>query len=598
MVVPNTTARRHPWLANFEHAPEQAFSDLLAGYADIAPLDRADSPDAARMLFGGLDEADSARKALGPAIISWLEHRQKASVPAAPAKLQRWVREICESFEIIALLREARAAVGLRRKFVTLNEWVANFVLGPARDTRAEYWRALALTQPLVARTAPEIDDWGLAPLWQYICREAGGSLPTRYLDIGLLGLRCLPDRSGGSEVPWVSGLAHWALAREPSSAEFKAAWFALKPLYPRAPQRWEKLVRELLSTPVFVSAGIKPPAWWAIDPDLARMAQGQYFGTPNALRSPLPRDCDEVTATFDDPFDQVVPRINRLMDAHRHYLYATGDSQFIIRAIHALGTALIEHGGDALHRRADLAQSLAREGLRWTPDDSYLWALWRDALAADGAFDAAELVGWERVRRIPEDVEARTQLATLLATSLNRAEEAEALLRDTIVKFPDNVHARCQLAVLLATSMNRPSEAERLLVDTISRFPDSVYPHNEFTELLISNDRLDEAIDVIETAFSASPANIVSYMLRASLYSNRGRVDEALEIVRRGLKTDASNKKLLNFKEILLRGNTLPLLGLEPKRGTPATGLESEPGSDPDIKHVLQLVVFGRSDF
>ena len=102
--------RRHPWLATFESAPEKAFGDLLAGYADIPPYERADPPDAVRMLFGPLDEADDARKALGPAIISWLENRRMEALPAAPAKLQRRVREICEALEIVALLRVTNAA--------------------------------------------------------------------------------------------------------------------------------------------------------------------------------------------------------------------------------------------------------------------------------------------------------------------------------------------------------------------------------------------------------------------------------------------------------------------------------------------------------
>lgn len=101
---------RHPWLARFESAPEEAFGDLLAGYADIHPYERADAPDAARILFGPPNPEDSARKPLGPAILAWLEKRRKQPQPAARPKLQRRVREICEAFEIVALLDAADAA--------------------------------------------------------------------------------------------------------------------------------------------------------------------------------------------------------------------------------------------------------------------------------------------------------------------------------------------------------------------------------------------------------------------------------------------------------------------------------------------------------
>jgi hypothetical protein len=168
------TPSRHPWLTRFENAPEQSFGDLLAGYADIHPYERADAPDAARMLFGPLDPGDKARCVLGPAVLTWLEKRRKEPLPAARPKLQRRVREICEALEIIALLDVADAAVELRRRFIIWNDWVARLVLSSARDARAEYWRMLALTQPLVAKAAPDTDANGLAPLWQRICCEAG----------------------------------------------------------------------------------------------------------------------------------------------------------------------------------------------------------------------------------------------------------------------------------------------------------------------------------------------------------------------------------------------------------------------------------------
>ena len=78
---------RHPWLTRFESAPEEAFGEFLAGYADIHPYERADAPDAARMLFGPLDPEDGARKALGPAILAWLEKQQKEPLPAGPSQV-------------------------------------------------------------------------------------------------------------------------------------------------------------------------------------------------------------------------------------------------------------------------------------------------------------------------------------------------------------------------------------------------------------------------------------------------------------------------------------------------------------------------------
>ncbi|MFZ1963166.1 MAG: hypothetical protein WAU78_06825 [Roseiarcus sp.] len=486
---------RHPWLTRFESAPEEAFGDLLSGYAAIHPYERADAPDAALMLFGPLDPEDSARKALGQAITAWLEDKRKEPLPAARPKLQRRVREISEAFEIVALLDVADAAVELRRQFIRWNDWVARLALSPARDARAEYLRMLALTQPLVTKFAPEIGANSLEPMWQRICREAGGRLPRHYLSLGLLGLRRLPETDEGSEVPWVSGLAQWALAQHPSDSEFKAEWLALKPLYPRAPQRWRRLIARLLSAPTFADAEIEPPGWWRVDPDFAPLSRGTFKTTGAPLRSPLPQDCDRVIGKFNDRFKNVEPAIDELFENHRRYLRATGDAHYFVRAVHFLGRELIERGGDSPHARAQKAQSLAREGLRLQPYNPFLWSLWRDALLADDAPEAAELIGWESVRRLPTDAEKRAQLATLLARSPDRFGEVETLLKETVEKFPNDAIARNQLAALIARTPDRVGEAETLLKETVEKFPNDAIARNQLATLLaISPDRIKEA--------------------------------------------------------------------------------------------------------
>ena len=555
---------RHPWLAQFEDAPEAAFGDLLAGYADIHPYERADAPDAARMLFGPLDQDDRARKLLGPAILSWLEKRRKQQLPAARPKLQRQVREISEAFEIVGLLDVTDAAVGLRRRFILWNEWTARLVLSPARDARATFWRTLALTQKLVSEAAPQLDADGLAPMWQRICREAGARLPRHYLSIGLLGLRRLPKRDNASELPWIAGLAQWAIAQRPADAEFKAEWFGLKPLYPRAPERWRKLVANLLSAPTFKDAGIEAPAWWHVDPDFAPMVQGRYTISDAPLRSPMPKDCDRVISELDDPFERVEPLIDRLIQGHRRYLHATGHSYYFVRAIHALGQALIEKCGDAIHVRARKAQLLAREGLKWEPYDCHLWGLWRDALVAEDMPEAAELVGWECVRRDPANVDARNQLATLLANSLGKLDEAETLLRETIEKFPDDAVARSELA-----------------------------------ELLIFEDRIAEAASFLDAAFDSGFSE-ATFSARARIYSYENRPDDARRIIETGLKLDPYSVVLNGFVQRLSEGKKLPLKSgafrTAPDRGEFRSAAVS--AAHPEIVEVTRLGTMRRLRF
>jgi len=542
----------HPWLAEFEKAPVEAFGELLSGYAKIFPYDRADAPDAARMLFGPLPADDPLLVALDHAATSWLEQRREGPLPGERPKLQRAIREICEAFEIIALLGLADAATDLRRRFVVWNEWVARLVLSPARDARAEYWRSLALTQPLVAGASRGAEAHGLEPLWYRLCRAAGGLLPKRYLDIGLLGLRRLRESESGSEVPWVGGLAQWALAQDPSESEFKAEWLALKALYPRSPQRWRALVARLLSTATF--AHVEPPAWWGFDTDFAQLKREINPTHRASLQSPLPAEAHSLIARFGEPFVNIEPRINALFERHRRFVSQTGDAQYFVRAIDAVGRALIGRAGDAPHARAGKAQLLAREGLSWKPYDTILWSLWRDALAADGLIEAAELVAWEKLHRVPTDPEGYNQLAGLLARQPKRRDEAEALFRHMIVLFPQNVHTRNRLA-----------------------------------ELLIVEDRISEAIAVFDGIFRAGMEDAVSYALRARLYSHEGKNELARDAVRKGLELDPTDFGLLNWQQRLDHDEPLPLktAALDEPLPSPPAAHEFQP--DPVLEGILR---------
>ncbi|MBC7951728.1 MAG: tetratricopeptide repeat protein [Rhodospirillaceae bacterium] len=430
---------RHPWLGRFTAAPEDEFSKLLAGHADIFPYDRADIPDAARSLFGSLAAEDPARAALGQTILAWLERRRRAPFPTDRSALQRALREICEAFEIVSYLEVTDAAVTLRRRFPLWNEWVAPLALSTSRDARAAYWRMLALTQPLI-RAAVPLD---MTPFWLNLCREAGDRLPSRYLDIGLLGLRRLPE-----EYAWLAGLAQWAKARQPSEAQFRAEWLALKPLYPKAPKRWRDLVGTLLASAPYQDVGIEAPAWWACDSDFAPLARPEARAAHRPIRSPMPDENQGVIDRFNLPFAQVRRNIISMIDRHRQFARVTGESRFAVRAIHSLGSALIGREGDCFADGCLLAADLAREGLEWQPFDSFLWSLWRDALAMIDAREAAETLGWEAVRRLPDNPRANTELAEMLI-AFGRTDAAEEVVEAAFLREVANSNHYSLLARL-----------------------------------------------------------------------------------------------------------------------------------------------------
>lgn len=555
MTAIRTPPRRHPWLDEFERAPMAAFGDLLAGYARIPPYERADAPDAARMLFGPLSSEDPARRLLGTAILDWLEQRRRQSPPANPARLQSWVREVCEAFEIVSLLDVSEAAIGLRRRFDEWNAWVARFVLAPSRDARAEYWRMLALTQPLVAKSGARNNPDSLAPHWVDICQAADSMLPHRYLRIGLLGLRRLQSALDGKDVPWVAGLMRWALACYPKPTEFQAEWRALKPMYPRTDQRWRQVVGHLLETTLFCADRDALLALWRGDSDIAPIAREGFHLRGEMLRSPGPDDARAVTDRIGESWDRIEPRIDMLMHQHRRFLSAASDPQYFVRAVHTLGRALIRTRADEPHARARKAEALAQEGLDWAPYDRHLWSLWREALEADGVLEAAELVGWESVRRDPNDVDARTQLATLLAEALGRPADAEALLRGTIATFPANVVARNQLA-----------------------------------ELVIAIGDVPAAEAIVNAAFAAGVVDGATYALRARLQAHRGQTEQALATLREGMgRFPDSISFLRDYERILTEGRTLRL---ERSAMAPRPVTVSPAPADPELETATR---FGR---
>lgn len=555
LTATRTPPRRHPWLDTFEQAPMAAFGDLLAGYARIPPYERADAPDAARMLFGPLPSDDPARLLLGPAILDWLEHRRRQPPPTRPPRLQSWVREVCEAFEIVSLLDVSEAAIGLRRRFDDWNAWAARFVLAPSRDARAEYWRMLALTQPLMADSGDSNNPDGLAPLWQEICAAADSTLPHRYLRIGLLGLRRLQTALDGKEVPWVAGLMRWALACDPKPAEFQAEWRALKPMYPRTDRQWRQVVGSLLATTGFRDHRDTLLEKWRADPDIAPLLRPDASVRGHERHAPTRDDCNIVIGQLSEPWQQIEPRIDTLMHRHRLFLRATSEPYYFVRAIDALGRALIQTPADQPNARARKAQALAREGLDWAPYDRHLWSLWREALEADGALEAAELVGWEFVRRDPDNPDARTQLATLLAVAAGRPADGEALLRGTIDAFPDDVVARTQLA-----------------------------------ELAIATGDVPKAEATVDAAFVAGVVDGATYALRARLQAHRGQQQQALATLGEGMRLFPDNiPTLRDYERILTEGRTLRL---ESGAMAPRPVAVSPPPDDPALDSATR---FGR---
>jgi hypothetical protein len=295
------------------------------------------------------------------------------------------------------------------------------------------------------------------------LCRTAGSTYPKRYLQIGLLGLRRVPSAIERGDFPWIAGLAGWALEQKPTDQEFMEAWRPMKRLYPVSPRVLRQLVFNVLSQKMFADAEIQPPGWWANDPDYSTTINAQRRGhslhpPPRELLMGLINELRNNAA-----FSDVRVPLEQLSDDYQRYTDLTGDDFFLVRSFCNLGKELLRNMVDSYSERAHYAEHLARKALRYQPRNPIAWGLWRDALFSRGAYDASVSLGWETVRRFPNDPQMRTELAEILIAR-NQLDEALSAIKGAFDAGASNHYTYAIYARLLAH--NGDSMAAKQAID------------------------------------------------------------------------------------------------------------------------------------
>jgi hypothetical protein len=399
-----------------------------------------------------------------------------------------WDRNALAAFDLVRVvqrLRPNRTTIDLHKRFSYWNNWVENLVVDQGLDLRREYWRALALSQD-IARTAG-LEARRLLPFWLNICGESGsrGRYDETYLTVGLLGLRRLPlsedEGENANEEAALYGLARWAAAQLPKKQRFLREWRVMEDAFPRDPTFWTPLIAKVVATvedDLFHKTrqkGITFPAaqWWREEVEVGEV---RHAAPLDETSPPHPSRLDFVLDGIrrTRPFKTLQSPIKGLVSAHERYASRTGDTYYLMRTACNIGRQLLENAGDEVEKRADMAHELARLALRYEASDVFAWSLWRDALAALGQVEAAELVGWEAVRRFPEDPQRRNQLARFFSDQPDRDRDAEDLLRETIQLFPEDVVSRSQLAVTVGRNANRVSEALAIVREALKIDPEN----------------------------------------------------------------------------------------------------------------------------
>lgn len=448
----------HPWLSMLIAAPLQEVGRLLAGKAPLGGLSGADIRSAAKMLVGQRAGDDEARVAFDTGLSLWLAEVRVASLAAG--EMARIAYEASDALAIAGIVRLPLSGRELRHNMEDWFSWCSRIGSYPTSDVRLELLFALASTQS-VAVTSASGRSFELEPLWMNILAGEIQSSSDDYISIALLGLRMLPERPGSlPERLWLSGLIHWARHQRPTYQHFGYHWRALRTLYPRTKTHWKTQVGYVLRQQ-------------EMPPELSDFWRNEIGNVEATLDSQVPDEAwramssahkfNAMLSRAGDPISTIEPEIRSEIAARVRFAEITGLHYYLTSTCCNLGMRLIEAGSPAESlARGRLAAELALTTLRWSVDDPFGWALWRDALEMQRAYEAAELVGWEAVRRYPENVQFRGQLGMLLYR-MGHVQEARAVMADTLKRFPHNDVARCAMAEAMIAA-DQIDEAEVLL--------------------------------------------------------------------------------------------------------------------------------------
>lgn len=464
------------WKAELQADGKGALRALLDGTASLGHLSAAEPEDAVAGILGTETAAPDLFAAFDRGCLSLAEDFRATLLQKEGRSFRVELAKLTILVSIIRRLLPSKTVGDFHRRYILWSGFFENFVVDRGLDLRREYFRILALSQDIHADDKPR----RLMPHWLSICAESGdaGRYDQSYLRVAMLGLRRLPlgEEFSANEDFALQGLARWAVCQRPREAAFEREWRILEGDFPRDAGFWADHVqaaliaaeRELFERTNGRETTFPIAAWWRQDVDLHPTQPAPTRA--DAAEPPARGQHEAILRDITRPLTGLAPRIQTLMSGHRQYADLTGDVFFLVRTACNVGMRLIQAGSpEERSARGELAIFLASLAFEYDPVNVYAWSLLRDALVAAGRLADAELVGWEAIRRFPEDYQWRTQLALVLTEQMGMGEEAAALLRETIELFPGEIYPRTQLATILADDLNKREEARTILAGAIA---------------------------------------------------------------------------------------------------------------------------------
>ena len=494
-----------PWFETFRDDPDQAVADLFSGRAGVGSSLRLDVPELLYQAFPS--NRTDERTQLDDALWKWLiDMRESYEDQVERLGFPVYGKRLCDALTALQLLDLPRTRDLIRDDLNAWLRWLVPLRWAPERDPALECLRLLTRRQPDARHTA----------LW---LRLATDPRP-EYLTVALAGLQSQPNQGDArmNQVLMLQALLRHAVKvrHEANAARkfFNRDFAALRGLFPRAPQHWNRNLNEALDG--FVESVPERMASELAETLREATAGGPRRSPPGRKASPhgpAPKEqFDQLKGDIRDsryPPETLAERLFTLLEQNHRYAEATGTSYFFVRTLHNLGTRLLQRHplGEAEMARFGL---IIERALAWEPANPYCWMLWADWFEARGYRDAHEWTLREMLRLFPNNEHSRVELARLLiGRGEHHWDEAEHWLRQVIERVPNNEHSRVELArLLIGRGEHHWDEAEHWLRQVIERVPDSEHARVVMARLLVLRHRSAEAETLFAEFVEHHPAN------------------------------------------------------------------------------------------
>ena len=457
-----------PWFEAFRRDPGKAVADLFSGRAGAGSDLRLDVPELLYQQFSP-NLADE-RAQLDDAIGSWLsDMREGYASQVKRLGFSVYGKRVGDALVALQLLDLPQTRDRIRTDTGAWLRWLSPLRLASERDPALECFRLLTRGQPDARHTA----------LW---LRLAADPRP-EYLTVALAGLRLLPnqDNARKNQALMLQALLRHAVKihHDAGAAHtfFNRHFAALRGLFPRGPQHWNRILDEALG-------GFREYTEEPIAEELAdalRTNSQAKRRRPSSGRTPMPMpvpqkersDLKNDILDSDHPPETLAQRLFTILDRNHDYAEATGVSHYFVRTLHNLGAELLERHTLG---SADMTQLevMIKRALVWEPANPYCWMLWAKWFQAHGQRDAHEATLREMWRLFPSNLPVQVELARLLIAHGEACwDEAERHLRNAMDRDPGNEPSHVVMARLLVLR-HRGAEAETVLAEFLEQYPDN----------------------------------------------------------------------------------------------------------------------------